>query len=64
VIAIRVYTRQIDQHLLPTRVSQLGRALAFKGAATYTYIASAAARAHGCRTSVQRYTFIGTAVGG
>jgi hypothetical protein len=64
VIAIRVYTRTIAQHLVPTTVSRLGRTLAFKGAATYTYTASAAARAHGCRTSVQRYTFTGTAVAG
>jgi hypothetical protein len=49
---------------VPTRVSRLGRALAFEGAATYTYTASAAARAHGCRTSVQRYRFTGTAAGG
>jgi hypothetical protein len=64
VIAIKVYTREIAQHLVPTNVSRLGRTLAFKGQATYTYTASAAARAHGCRTSVQRYTFTGTAVGG
>jgi hypothetical protein len=64
VIAIKVYTREIAQHLRPTTASPLGRALAFTGSAVYTYRASAEAQTRGCKTSVQRYLFTGTAVGG
>ena len=62
VIAYRVYTREISQHLRPTRTSRLGRALAFSGAAVYTYRPAAAAVGRGCKSSVQRYTFTGTAI--
>ena len=62
VIAYRVYNREISQHLRATRSSKLGRALAFSGAAVYTYRAPAASIARGCKTSVQRYTFTGRAV--
>jgi hypothetical protein len=62
VIAFKVYTRLISQHLRPTTSSQLGRALAFTGSAVYTYRASAEAQSRGCKTSVQRYTFTGAAV--
>ena len=62
VIAYRVYTREISQHLRATRISHLGRALAFAGSAVYTYRPAAAAR--GCKPSVQRYTFTGIAVKG
>ena len=61
-IAYRVYTREISQHLRATRVSRLGRALAFTGAAVYTYRPAAVAATRGCKLSVQRYTFTGTAV--
>jgi hypothetical protein len=61
VIAYRVYTRDISQHLRATRISPLGRALAFSGAAVYTYRPAAAAAARGCKPSVQRYTFTGRA---
>jgi hypothetical protein len=64
VIAYKVYERQISQHLRPTNVSPLGRALGFTGSAVYTYRASAEAQSRGCKTSVQRYVFTGTAVGG
>jgi len=64
VIAYRVYTRQISQHLRATRVSPLGRTLSFRGAAVYTYRPAAAAVGRGCKPSVQRYTFTGTAVAG
>jgi hypothetical protein len=62
VIAYRVYTREISQHLRATRISRLGRALAFAGSAVYTYRPSTAAASRGCKLSVQRYTFTGTAV--
>ena len=62
VIAYRVYSRQISQHLRATRSSKLGRVLAFSGAAVYTYRAPAESIARGCKTSVQRYTFTGRAV--
>jgi hypothetical protein len=62
VIAYRVYTREISQHLRATRISRLGRALAFSGAAVYTYRPAAAAVGRGCKPSVQRYTFTGTAL--
>jgi hypothetical protein len=61
VIAYRVYSRDISQHLRATRISPLGRALAFSGAAVYTYRPAAAAAARGCKPSVQRYTFTGRA---
>ena len=64
VIAYRVYSRQISQHLQATRSSPLGRALAFSGAAVYTYRASGSAVGRGCKASVQRYTFTGRAVTG
>jgi hypothetical protein len=64
VIAYRVYAREISQHLRATRVSRLGRALAFAGSATYTYRAAGDAAARGCKPSVQRYTFTGRAVTG
>jgi hypothetical protein len=62
VIAFRVYTREISQHLRATRISRHGRALAFSGAAVYTYRPAAAALNNGCKPSVQRYTFTGRAV--
>jgi hypothetical protein len=62
VIAYRVYTREISQHLRATRISQLGRTLAFAGSAVYTYRPAAAAVSRGCKASVQRYTFTGRAV--
>ena len=62
VIAYRVYTREISQHLRATRISRLGRALAFAGSAVYTYRPAAVAASRGCKLSVQRYTFTGTAV--
>jgi hypothetical protein len=62
VIAYRVYTREISQHLRPTKISPLGRALAFSGSAVYTYRPAAAAAGRGCKLSVQRYTFTGRAV--
>jgi hypothetical protein len=62
VIAYRVYTREISQHLRATRISHLGRALAFAGSAVYTYRPAAAAASRGCKASVQRYTFTGRAV--
>jgi hypothetical protein len=64
VLAYRVYARRISQHLHATRVSPLGRALAFTGAAVYTYRPAAHAVALGCKASVQRYTFTGRAVSG
>jgi hypothetical protein len=64
VIAYRVYTREISQHLRATRTSPLGRALAFAGAAVYTYRPAAGAVGQGCKLSVQRYTFTGKAVTG
>jgi hypothetical protein len=64
VIAYRVYTRAISQHLRATRVSPLGRALAFSGSAVYTYRATGKAAGEGCKPSVQRYTFTGIAVKG
>ena len=64
VIAYRVYTRHVSQHLRATRISPLGRALAFSGSAVYTYRAAGDAASRGCRASVQRYTFTGTAVTG
>jgi hypothetical protein len=64
VIAYRVYTREISQHLRPTKISPLGRALAFSGSAVYTYRPAAAAVGRGCRISVQRYTFTGAAIRG
>jgi hypothetical protein len=64
VIAYRVYTREISQHLRATRISRLGRALAFTGAAVYTYRAAGDAASRGCKLSVQRYTFTGKAITG
>jgi hypothetical protein len=64
VIAYRVYTREISQHLKATRISQLGRALGFTGAAVYTYRPAGDAAGRGCKLSVQRYTFTGKAVAG
>ena len=64
VLAYRVYTREIAQHLRATRISRLVRALAFTGAAVYTYRPAAVAESRGCKPSVQRYTFTGTAVTG
>jgi hypothetical protein len=63
VIAFKVYTREISQSFHATRRSRLGRALAFAGTAVYTYRASGAAVGRGCKASVQRFTFTGTAVG-
>ena len=63
-IAYRVYTRHVSQHLRATRISPLGRALAFVGSAVYTYRASGEAASRGCKASVQRYTFAGSAVAG
>jgi hypothetical protein len=63
VIAFKVYTREISQALHATTTSRLGRALTFQGSAVYTYRASAEAQSRGCKTSVQRYTFTGAAVG-
>jgi hypothetical protein len=64
VLAYRVYTREISQHLHATRTSRLGRALAFSGAAVYTYRPAARAVGQGCKLSVQRYTFTGKAITG
>ena len=64
VLAYRVYTREISQHLRATRSSPLGRALAFAGAAVYTYRPAGHAIALGCKPSVQRYTFTGRAITG
>jgi hypothetical protein len=62
VIAFKVYTRIISQHLRPTTTSSLGRALSFTGSAVYTYRASAEAQRRGCKTSIQHYRFTGAAV--
>ena len=62
VIAYKVYTREVSQSFHATRRSPLGRALAISGMAVYTYRASGAAVAHGCKPSVQRYTYTGTVV--
>jgi hypothetical protein len=64
VIAYRVYTRYVSQQLRATRISKQGRALAFAGTAVYTYRPAAVAASHGCKASVQRYTFAGHAVTG
>lgn len=64
VIAYRAYTREISQHLQATRRSPLGRALAFTGAAVYTYRPAGRAASQGCKPSVQRYTFTGRAIAG
>jgi hypothetical protein len=62
VLAYKVYTREISQSFHATTRSHLGRALAFTGTAVYTYRASGAAVGRGCKASVQRFTFTGTAV--
>ena len=64
VIAYKVYTREVSQSFHATRRSRLGRALAISGTAVYTYRAAGAAVAHGCKPSVQRYTYTGTVVAG